>query len=267
MHFILIVLTSLLIAIAGALSVVIARLLREDRQRSDARVAALAMMAGAAEPDSDPEFGSEPVPAWRDRAEPAAGRGFAEQGAAEPLSGWGSRSADADDAPALFAPPAPESPWARRFAVIGTLSAVFAAVLLSATYGGRHTARGPEGSPAGVETSNGAPLELLDLQHARESQRLTISGVVRNPAGAAPRSHLVATAIVFGPDGKFLTSSRAPVDLANVGPGQESKFTIAIPLNGEVSRYRIGFRSDDGTVVAHVDKRTTATFARKQEQP
>ena len=75
-----------------------------------------------------------------------------------------------------------------------------------------------------------APLELLQLQHALESQRLTISGVVRNPAGAAPQSHLIATAIVFGPDGSFLTSSRAPVDVATMGPGQESKFAITIPL-------------------------------------
>jgi hypothetical protein len=40
-----------------------------------------------------------------------------------------------------------------------------------------------------------------------------------------------------------------------------------VPVNGEVSRYRIGFRSEEGQVVAHVDKRTPETFASKQEQP
>jgi hypothetical protein len=263
MHILLIVLTSLSIAVVVALSVVIARLLREDRQRSEARVAALAMMAADAAPYQIPE----PVPARQESAAAVASAGrAAEPRTLEPLPDFELRPTEAT--PSLFAEHGAQSPWGRRFAVIGTLSAVVAAVLLAATYGGRHQAARPAaGSVATIETSNTAPLELLDLQHARESQRLTISGVVRNPAGGARRLHLIATAIVFGADGNFLTSSRAPVDVSTMGPGQESKFAIAIPLNGEVSRYRIGFRSDDGTVVAHVDKRTTGTLARSQEQP
>jgi hypothetical protein len=265
MHTILIVVTSLSIAAVVALSVVIARLLREDRQRSDARVAALAMMAADGALDAEPER----VYVRRDRTDATASEGrITEAGALAQLPDFDLRPAAPDAAPALFAEHDAHSPWGRRFAVVGTLSAVLAAVLLAATYGGRHQAvRPPAASAPAAETSNIAPLELLELQHAREPQRLTITGVVRNPAGAAPLSHLIATAIVFGADGTFLTSSRAPVDVDTMGPGQESKFAIAIPLSGEVSRYRIGFRSDDGTVVAHVDKRTTATFARKQEQP
>src|SRR3954447_14566946 len=267
MHTLLIVLTSLLIAVVVALSVVLARLMREDRQRSDARVAALAMMAADATPYAEPE--PEPAAATRERIETAPRTGRVnEHSILEPFPDFDLRPTDSDAAPALFAEHGGQSPWGRRFAVIGTLSAVLAAVLLAATYGGRHQPTGQaEGSAPATQTSNIAPLELLELQHALESQRLTISGVVRNPAGAAPRSHLIATAIVFGPDGNFLTSDRAPVDVAAIAPGQESKFAITIPVTGEVSRYRIGYRSDDGTVVAHVDKRTTGTFARKQEQP
>ena len=267
MHTLVIVLTSLLIAVVVALSVVLARLMREDRQRSDARVAALAMMAADATPYAEPE--PDHVPAMRERTEVAARTGRVHESILEPLPDFDLRPTDSDAAPALFAEHGGQSPWGRRFAVIGTLSAVLAAVLLAATYGGRHqpTGQPAAGSAPATQTSNIAPLELLQLQHALESQRLTISGVVRNPAGAAPRSHLIATAIVFGADGNFLTSTRAPVDVAAIAPGQESKFAITIPVTGEVSRYRIGFRSDDGTVVAHVDKRTTGTFARKQEQP
>jgi hypothetical protein len=265
MHTVLIVVTALSIAAVIALSVVIARLLREDRQRSDARVAALAMLAadGAPDPTVDPE------PVWRTRVETApAPRRTTIPPIADALPDFELRTADADTAPGLFAERDAESPWGRRFAVIGALAAVLAAVLLAATFGGRHSAVPPAaGSTTAAATANVAPIELLQLEHARESQRLTVSGVVRNPAGGAPLSHLVATAIVFGPDGNFLTSGRAPVDVATLAPGQDSPFAVAIPLNGDVSRYRIGFRSEDGTVIAHVDKRTAETFARKQEQP
>src|SRR3954451_4641630 len=238
MHTLLIVLTSLLVAVVVALSVVLARLMREDRQRSDARVAALAMMAADATPYAEPE--PEPAAATRERIETAPRTGRVnEHSILEPFPDFDLRPTDSDAAPALFAEHGGQSPWGRRFAVIGTLSAVLAAVLLAATFGGRHHGAPAAGSASATETSNAVPLELLELQYARESQRLTISGVVRNPPGAAPRSHLVATAIVFGADGSFLTSSRTPVDLPTLGPGQESKFTVAIPLNGEVSRYRI----------------------------
>src|SRR6476469_5711359 len=137
MHTLLIVLTSVLIAVVVALSVVLARLMREDRQRSEARVAALAMMAADAAPY--PEPGPDPVPARRERVEVTARTGRdSEHSILEPLPDFDLRVTDSDAAPALFAEHSAQSPWGRRFAVIGTLSAVLAAVLLAATYGGRH---------------------------------------------------------------------------------------------------------------------------------
>jgi hypothetical protein len=111
------------------------------------------------------------------------------------------------------------------------------------------------------------PLELVALRHKREAESLTISGLVQNPKSGVPQSRLVATAFVFGPDGAFLTSSRAPIDIRTLAPGDESPFVVTVPVNGDVSRYRIGFRTEDGAVVAHVDKRTPDTLASKQEQP
>jgi hypothetical protein len=269
MQTILIVITALSVAIAIGLAIVVARLLREDRERSEARVAALALIAAA---PSDEEVG---VPYTG--AAHAFGDSYTHAGtfkhAVEPVPDLDLRSEARDVAPALFSERDPASPWGRRLAVMGTLAAVLAAVLLAATFGGRHAGVVPapdrvaadrvaaDAAPAGI------PLELLELRHVRDAETLTISGVVRNPKGAAPVAGLVATAFVFGPEGSFLTSSRAPIRLTTLAPGDESSFVVAIPVHGEVSRYRIGFRREDGRVVAHVDKRTTETFARKQDQP
>ena len=99
------------------------------------------------------------------------------------------------------------------------------------------------------------PLELVSLRHLQQAQTLTVTGLVQNPRTGAPLSHVVATAFVFGPDGTFLASSRAPLDFTTLAPGDESPFVVTVPVTGAVSRYRIGFRGEDGRVIAHVDKR------------
>jgi hypothetical protein len=75
----------------------------------------------------------------------------------------------------------------------------------------------------------------------------------------------VATAFVFAADGTFLASGRAPLDFSTLAPGDESPFVITIPVKGAVARYRVGFRSEDGQVIGHVDRRATATLARSQD--
>src|SRR5437868_3209090 len=100
MHTLLIVLTSLSIAVVVALSVVLARLMREDRQRSDARVAALAMMAADAAPYSAAEPELEPVLARRERVQAAAPSGRVnEQRIAEPLPDFDFRPTESAAAP------------------------------------------------------------------------------------------------------------------------------------------------------------------------
>jgi hypothetical protein len=108
-----------------------------------------------------------------------------------------------------------------------------------------------------------APLELVSLRHTQAPQQLVISGLVQNPRSGAPMSHVVATAFVFGPDGGFLTSSRAPLDFTTLAPGDESAFVINVPVTGQVARYRIGFRTEDGRVIEHVDKRAPDALAQK----
>ncbi|MEN3336921.1 MAG: hypothetical protein V7647_597 [Acidobacteriota bacterium] len=263
MQTILIVITALSLAVAAGLAIVVARLLREDRERSDARVAALALIA--ADP-LDAEVGAPHTGAAHAFGDYTHAGNFTT--AVEPAPDFDLRPDARDVAPALFSERNPVSPWGRRFAVMGTLAAVLAAVLLAATFGGRHADVVPAPNRVAADAAPaGIPLELLELRHVRDAETLTISGVVRNPKGAAPVERLVATAFVFGPEGSFLTSSRAPIGLTTLAPGDESPFVVAIPVHGQVSRYRIGFRREDGRVVAHVDNRTTETFARKQDQP
>jgi len=47
-----------------------------------------------------------------------------------------------------------------------------------------------------------------------------------------------------------------PLDFTSLTPGDESPFVIRVPVSGEVSRYRVGFRGPDDRVVGHVDRRT-----------
>ncbi len=241
MNTVLMVVAALALALAAGMAIVIARLLREDRERSEARVATLRAAAG--------------------------NLAAAEQPVARP------REVAAPGTAPLFAPREEPSPWARRLAIAGALAFVLAAGGFAATR--RPDAARPTAASAGqpVSTSGQAaaastrPLELLALRHARQPEVLTISGIVQNPAAGAPVSRLVATAIVFGPNGVFLTSSRAPLDTSTLRPGEESPFEIAVPVQGDVARYRIGFRTEEGTVMAHVDKRTPEALASRQGQP
>ena len=102
-------------------------------------------------------------------------------------------------------------------------------------------------------------------------------GLWLGPAAGGTRAGFVTTVVMsgldnprglaFGPNGDFLTSSRAPLDLSTLAPGDESPFVISVPIEGEVSRYRIGFRTEAGAVVAHVDRRTPDALASRQGEP
>jgi hypothetical protein len=98
------------------------------------------------------------------------------------------------------------------------------------------------------------PLELVALGHERDSDRLTVRGVVRNPASGAPVERLTAVVFAFNADGGFLASGRAIIESSALRPGGESTFAVTVPGVGAVGRYRVSFRTDD-RVVPHVDKR------------
>ena len=111
----------------------------------------------------------------------------------------------------------------------------------------------PEGTSA-VAVGPNAPLELVSLSHARQNEKLSVSGLVRNPASGKPVERLSAVVFLFDRMGTFVTSSRAHVDFLRLAAGDESPFVVSIDAPATVARYRVSFRTDDG-VVPHIDRR------------
>jgi hypothetical protein len=75
---------------------------------------------------------------------------------------------------------------------------------------------------------------------------------------------VTATAFLFGGDGTFLTSGRAPLDFTTLRAGEESPFVINVPVTGAVARYRVSFRDQTGRVIGHIDRRNNGAVARAE---
>lgn len=268
----LVTVTILSMGMAAALSVIVWRLLRDERRRSEARIAALTEasrpMAGSATvpaKDASPP-GRGAIPPRRDTIPPKRGNDL-------PVVSAFRRNASEDlplhapDAPAptsaLFVEPDRASPWGNRLVVMAGLSMVLAAVVLFAMT----AAKSREGAPARTAAAPAAPepaaarLELLALRDARQADTLTITGMVQNPRTGSLLSRVAVTAYAFDDKGTFLASGRALIDVTSLAPGDESPFIVKVPVAEAVARYRIGFRSEDGRVIAHVDKRQQAPVA------
>jgi hypothetical protein len=249
----------------------VAKLLRDDRARSEARVAALTAMS--AEPVAASPAGVPDARSSRVRSEPVADTAAtARTPAARRTYSQPPRLADFEIRRAepvvtgvadLFAHRDQPSPWGRRLAAAAALATIVAAIGFAVgSWGGRESATSaPLTASPQTAAAEIAPLELVSLRHVQQAQSLTVTGLVQNPPTGAPLSRIAATAFVFGRDGTFLASSRAPLDFTTLGPGDESPFVVAVPVTGVVSRYRIGFRAEDGRVIAHVDKRVADAVA------
>jgi hypothetical protein len=252
----LVTVTLLSMAMAASLSLIVWRMLRDERRRSEARVVSLTRMA--ARPSTSGPRAAAQAP----------------------------RASDADlairDAPSststMFAEREVASPWGHRFALMAGLGLVLASVILfSLTASGRTaTRRAPvpgraaaavavaQAGVAGVNPAGAIGLELLSLRDARDAGALTITGLVQNPRGGAALSRVTVTAYAFDDKGAFLASGRAPIEVPALAPGDESPFVVSVPVTETVARYRIGFRGEDGRVIAHIDKRQQAPVAALQ---
>jgi hypothetical protein len=235
----LVTVTLLSMAMAASLSVIVWRMLRDDRQRTEARVVALTTKAR----------GSRLAPLTPDLELPI-------------------REGSSSSTP-MFAEREVVSPWGHRFGVMAGLGLVIASVILfSLAAGARRGAGSSAATHAAAATAavqpgaaTAAGLELLSLRDARQPGSLTITGLVQNPRGRAALSRVTVTAYAFDDNGSFLASGRAPLDVTALAPGDESPFVVSIPVTDTVARYRIGFRGEDGRVIAHVDKRQQAPVA------
>lgn len=242
---------------AVAMGVVTWRLLRAERRRSAARVEALAELATRDE--GEPRRPTEP----RSIGRPAA------TAESDPLDRPLQRT------PLGLAPSAPPEPRIGLNGAGGELFAagdvkdgqrrvlVFAAgiVLVAGVIAILLAFGQPSAGPEPIAAGRSAPLELLSLRHARQDETLTISGLVLNPANGRELIGIVAVASVFDQAGEFIGSGRTPLEFTRLSPGTESPFQITIANAGGVGRYRIGFRTDDGGVLGHVDRRGRAAAA------
>ena len=100
-----------------------------------------------------------------------------------------------------------------------------------------------------------APIELLSMRHVTEYGDFVITGLVRNPEGSEARQGISAVAFLFDDRGGFITTVKAPIDLALLSPGDESAFQLKLPRPADLERYRLSFRTADGAVLPHLDRR------------
>jgi hypothetical protein len=113
----------------------------------------------------------------------------------------------------------------------------------------------PETTAAAVAPG---PLELLSLRHATQNGMLTVTGLVRNPAGNRDVERLTAVVFLFDGKGGFLASGRSPLDFTRLGAGEESPFVVSLPAPAGVARYRVSFRQSEGGMLPHLDRREVA---------
>ncbi len=229
-------LTITLISVTGAIGAGLYtwRVIRHDRQRSEARIAALA----AAISDGDP--GEEAVVELPIRAAQAP-----------PMP---------DDRFALERPLARGSRGlAVALAGAAVVTVIIGSIVITSSPRDSSGARSADRAVADTPAPNATalPLELIALGHERELDRLTIRGVIRSSSTTAGIGQLTAVVMLFNRDGAFIASGRAAVHDSDAAPGAERRFIVSVPAAAEVGRYRVSFTNDD-RIVPHVDKRTDA---------
>jgi hypothetical protein len=249
MDVVLLTLTTLSLAAAAGFGFLSWRLGREERQREQARVAALATaMTGpsairgrdeAAPPSMLRGFGEtgrrlgEAFPSEADTPETQVAVGSVFERATEGLRGR----------PAI------------KTAVIGVMvvTIVIGAIVGARTSDSAAAPTTPTHNER-VATKASAPLELVSMRHQRQGTKLTVSGLVRNPSQGVAMNGVTAVVFAFDRSGAFLASGRAALDFSALGPGDESPFVVNIQDVSDVARYRVTFRSGSG-VVRHIDRR------------
>lgn len=242
-----ITLVSLIVALV--MSVTAWRLIRDEKRRSAARVAAL---SAAADAEAAMAFPPEPLTVrkapWS--SPPAAARVAEEPVVVTHATGFLGSTESAVDS------------GHRQRSLAMAAIALF--VVLSG--GVVWMMSGSRATAAAATTSSTAPLELISLSHQRQDDKLSISGLVRNPLGGKPVERLSAVVFLFDRMGTFITSSRASVDFLKLGAGDESPFVVSLDAPPTVARYRVSFRTDEG-VIPHIDRRSASAAPVEGDQP
>ena len=247
----LLVVTFVAVAVAIVATTYAWRTRNVERQRSDARVAALAT---AIDDDGPAEAGvhedSYPAEAglYTD-SHPAKAGLYEDSYATEAGLHTGA-------APSGMFERAPRSGLQGRPLLklgVGFTMAVLVIVLIAMS-GDRERASA-DGPRTAAQVPARHELELLSMRHARTGDALRVTGLVRN-SGAATSSAIMAVVFVFDRDGGFVASGRAPLEFGDIARGDQSPFQVMIPEVKDVGKYTVSFRTQAG-IVPHVDLRRT----------
>jgi hypothetical protein len=251
----------LVITLVSAATAIVAvasarRLQRHDRERSEARVAAL---ASAAETHGTRDGGWTAVSGeWQWNPEPSQPRhALAETG---PIANFTPRVSTFEAQPAtgaFFGTVEREAPSGSRLPM---LAAAALLVILGGALAFLNTSDSSDTTATVALVNHTEPLELVALGHARETSVLIISGTVRNPSSGAKVEGLTAVISLLDRSGALVSTKDVPLDYRALKPGEEAPFKVSIPDPGSIARYRVSFRA--GTdVVPHVDRRTDTKLA------
>lgn len=262
MEAVLLTVTLLSLIIAASTSVLAWRVMRNERRRSEARIAALTADLAVVDDHRTIRADRPQAPAV------ATDLPIRETVAAPPIH---------DEA--VAAPEGMFAPMERGRSVFRVAAAVCAAALIVAVVIGSlvmtstRTPSASSGRPSEAAVAAAAatapaqiPLELIALGHEREADRLTVRGVVRGSAPDGEKGPLTAVVLLFNREGGFIASGRAQVQPVSTDPAGERRFVVTVPSAGDVGRYRVSFRSDDH-IVPHVDKRAQAGQLKSEAGP
>lgn len=260
-----ILITLLSLAVALGMSALAWRAMREERRRSDARVAVLASELtddSALVDESRSHVADEPEPAHEWETAPAFASSHDDT-----MFGLSRDGGTPSRMPIAVATGGLIIGTIIAFAMVlssgGTPAASSAASAASASAPAASSERPAATTGHAIATTDSrreaarAPLELVTLTYERGAGNLMIRGIVRNPANGAAADHVTAVVLLFDREGRDVATGRAAVDSTSLAPGAESAFAVSLPASPGVSRYRVSFRTDDH-VISHVDKRDGA---------
>jgi hypothetical protein len=258
MDILLLGITIVSLIVAFVMSVTVWKLSREEKQRSAARIAALS--AAAFDPIESAEAAAS-IPLGTP-AEPKAPRAPWKPAAPAPIAETPPIEPTITHATGFLGAAPQEHDGGNRQKTLAVAAVILFVVLAGGT---AWVMSAPEGTSA-VAVGPNSPLELVSLSHARQNEKLAVSGLVRNPASGRPVERLSAVVFLFDRTGTFVTSSRAHVDFLRLAAGDESPFVVSIDAPPTVARYRVSFRTDDG-VMPHIDRRGDSQAAPPDQQP
>ena len=284
MDMLLLGITVVSLIVAFVMSVTAMRVMRDEKKRASARVAALSLAASDTGDTRDAgdagEFRTEPLAKKAPWSAPPSSPRPAQ---VAPVASLRTLAAPAElplneprVPPERFTTPEVGITHASGFLGASDLpreeggrqkTLAFAAVVLFLVLSGGLVwmMSGPRGTTAQAMGPN-SPLELVSLTHQRQNAKLAVSGLVRNPATGKPIEKLSAVVFLFDKAGTFVTSSRANVDFLKLGAGDESPFVVSLDAPPTVARYRVSFRTDEG-IVPHIDRRGESAAPAEGEQP